>query len=151
MLIRSVAVAAVIAVAIVIGAAFGQAGGTESRKVPSASQTSSKLTIKEAQELVYFALPPATKRLPGLGLEPSKDATRDCLTFDILWSNPGPGSAHVMFYTVDLRTGELWSGIPGVYTHIVTDSIIRRQRDIRKRLGVTEQAYRERMAHPCCQ
>lgn len=60
--------------------------------------------------LVFFALPPATKRLPGLGLEPSKDAPRDSLTFDILWSNPGPGSVHVDFYALDLRTAEIWSG-----------------------------------------
>jgi hypothetical protein len=70
-----------------------------------------RLTTKEAQMLVRASLSGETRRLPGLELVPTPDSKSDecCVTFDVLWRNPDPGSAHVQFVAVDLNSGDVWN------------------------------------------
>ena len=93
------------------------------------------LSIADAKRLVYEALPDQTRSLPGLSLEPGKvESDGRCVTFDVLWSNPGPGSVHVNFYTVDLQNATLWRGV--MPKLVVGPRVARLQRDLRKGLGI---------------
>jgi hypothetical protein len=92
------------------------------------------LTINEAERLARAALTPEAKRLPGLTLE--SNPKRRCVTFDVLWANPGPGSAHSQFFTVDLQTAEVWS--PTVWRRITTPTLRRVQRAVRMRLHISD-------------
>lgn len=97
------------------------------------------LSLAQAKRLVYEGLPAKVRQLPGLSLVPggTKHEGR-CVTFDILWSNPGPGSVHVDFYTVDLQTATLWSGpLPAELE--AGPAVMKMQRSLRKRLGIPEQ------------
>ncbi len=93
------------------------------------------LTIREAEQLARAALRPETKRLPGLSLEPDRNPRR-CVTFDVLWSNPGPGSVHSQFLTVDLQTAEVWS--PTVWRRVTTPALRTAQRSLRTRLHISD-------------
>jgi hypothetical protein len=94
-----------------------------------------RLTIKEAEQLARAALTPEARRLPGLSLEPDKNPRR-CVTFDVLWSNPGPGSVHSQFLSVDLQTAEVWS--PTVWRRLTTPALRTAQRDLRTRLQISD-------------
>jgi hypothetical protein len=108
------------------------------------------LQVKEARRLVYESLSEETKRLPGVGLDPGRVENGRCMTFDVLWANPGIGSAHVAFYTVDLRTGALWTGVTGVLKLVSIPAVTRLQRDLRKSVGISETEYRKAVEkHPC--
>lgn len=113
---------------------------------------SSLLTIVEARRIVNEALPKETKRLPGLTLWLSKEDQAHpprCLTFDILWSNPGPGSVHVGFWSVDRRSGEVW--MPLECRRVTNSALTKLQQEIRKRLGVSNEEWHEALKHnPCC-
>ena len=119
--------AVVAAAAVLPGAVFAQVNPNKTAR--------ELLSVSEARELVYSSLRSATKRLPGLSLEPSKDAPGDCLTFDVLWANPGPGSVHVDFYTVDLRTGNIWSGPNPPCEKVTSQSLRARQSQFVSDLG----------------
>jgi hypothetical protein len=93
------------------------------------------LTMKEAEQLARAALSSETKRLPGLALYADPHPLR-CATFDVLWSNPGPGSVHVEFLTIDLQTAEVWS--PTVWRRVTTPSLRSAQRAIRNRLHISD-------------
>ena len=94
-----------------------------------------RLTIKEAEQLARAALSQDAKRLPGLSLEPDRNPRR-CVTFDVLWSNPGPGSAHSQFLTVDLQTAEVWS--PILWKRVSTPALRTAQRSLRTRLHISD-------------
>ena len=99
-------------------------------------ERSKTLSITDAAGLVREALPTETKRLPGLSLVPGefKHLGR-CVTFDVLWSNPDPGSLHVDFYTVDLQNAVIWSG-PLPAELVFGPELARMQRDLRRKLGM---------------
>jgi hypothetical protein len=92
------------------------------------------LTVREAEQLARAALRPETKRSTGLSLEADRNPRR-CVTFDVLWSNPGPGSVHSQFLTVDLQTAEVWS--PTVWRRITTPALHTAQRSLRTRLHIS--------------
>jgi hypothetical protein len=70
------------------------------------------------------------------------------MPFDLIWANPGPGSVHIEFYTVDLQTGALWSGVDP--TLVATPGLARLQRKLRKRLGIMTIDYERAIkAHVC--
>jgi hypothetical protein len=120
---------------------------------PSALSEMRMISLEEARKLVWLALPQATRKLPGLTLVPDERPAPPCRcrTFDILWSNPGPGSVHSGFYAVDLRTGEVWT--PMLCNRVTNRALKPVQRAIRKRLGVTELEYRQALKPPprdCC-
>jgi hypothetical protein len=110
------------------------------------------VSVKEARELVKMALPEKTKKLPGFTLwltQEDEAHPPKCLTFDVLWSNPGPGSVHVGFWSVDMQTGDVWN--PMLCEKINNPSLRAAQQTIRKRLGITEDIYRDAITHnPCC-
>ena len=116
------------------------------------SEKSGTVTVQEARLLVRAALSAQTKQLPGLTLwiSPEDEAKPPkCLTFDVLWSNPGPGSVHVGFWSVDMRTGEVWE--PVLCKRVTNASLKRLQQSFRKRHGVTEAEYRDALTRgPCC-
>jgi hypothetical protein len=114
----------------------------------AAAQRNTYITVAEARSLVYDALSKRTKQLPGLSIVANKEAKGRCLTFDVLWANPGPGSAHVDFYTVDLQTGAIWSGI--LCDPVVARRVARMQRELRKHAGITEAAFREAVERNVC-
>jgi len=108
------------------------------------------LQVPAARRLVFAALSKQTKRLPGLGVVPGPIEKGRCVTFDVLWANPGVGSAHVAFYTVDLRTGAVWTGVTGVLSLVSSPPLTHLQRDFWKSAGISELEYREAVEkHPC--
>jgi hypothetical protein len=107
------------------------------------------LSVQDAQALVIAGAPRAARHLPGLYADGGRVVEKGrCMPFDLIWANPGPGSAHIEFYTVDLQTGALWSGInPKLVT---TPRLGRLQRKLRKRLGIKTVDYRRAVkAHVC--
>lgn len=113
-----------------------------------AQQKPRMLSVADARHLVYEALSKGERKLPGLYIAPESDAKGRALAFEVLWANPGPGSVHVDFYTVDLHTGALWRGT--VCEPVVTSRVVRIQHDLRKRLGITEKAYQEALEQNLC-
>jgi hypothetical protein len=111
---------------------------------------SATLSVAEARQLVEKALPAETKRLPGLDLEADEKAAHvaQCWTFDVLWANPGEGSAHVTFYAVDRRTGDVW--VPTSCTRVTGHAVVRAGEAVRKRLGVRSRELLESRARPAC-
>jgi hypothetical protein len=107
------------------------------------------LTVEDARGLVMAGLPKQTRRLPGLYFEGGKVIEKArCAPFNVLWANRGPGSVHVDLYTVDLQTGALWRGVPIV--PVTTPGVVRTQRSLRKRLGITEREYQEAIEGDVC-
>lgn len=99
--------------------------------------TRKTIPISDARGIVYVALSKKTRQLPGVSVVPGKaeDGGR-CITFDVLWSNSGPGSAHIEFYTVDLQTAALWRG-PRPPTEVEDGPrVVKRQLHLRRQLGL---------------
>ena len=101
----------------------------------SAAAGQRQLKVEEVEHLARAALSAETKRLPGLSLERQKQLPRRAVIFDVLWSNPGPGSVHVQFLLVDLDTAEVWE--PTVCRRVITSSLLAEQRLLRKRLKIS--------------
>jgi hypothetical protein len=108
------------------------------------------LSVDEARKLVETALPDETKRLPGLDIEADTKANvPQCWRFDVLWSNQGEGSAHVAFYAVDRRTGDVW--IPTSCTRVTSRAVAHAAQVVRKRLGISKlELVESRAQTPCC-
>jgi hypothetical protein len=98
--------------------------------------------------LVYEALSKETRQLPGLDLAADKIKDRRCLTFEVLWANPGPGSVHVDFYTVDLKTVALWRGV--ICRPVKDPKVERLRRELRRRLGLGSDVSDRDGSSPCC-
>ena len=114
-----------------------------------AEQKPRMLEARDARRLVWEALPQQAKRLPGIDIVPGhRSGPEPRLTFDVVWANPGPGSFHVDFYTVDLRTGALWRGV--LCEPVATPRVARIQQELRKRLGITESEYRKALDRNLC-
>lgn len=112
---------------------------------PGSAETKA-ISTKQARELAYLALPQKTKKLPGLTLL-ADHAPRGCVTFDVLWSNPGAGSVHVMFYCVNLHTAEVWDED----CQVITSEVLRHaQEKLRKRLGLPGREELGADATPAC-
>jgi len=108
------------------------------------------IRTSDATHLVREALPQQAKRLPGLSIASGPLERGRCITFEVLWDNPGIGSAHVNFYTVDLRTAVLWSGVVGTLRLVVTPAVTRMQRDLRRSLGISDKEYRQSVQEMPC-
>lgn len=106
-------------------------------EVSNSQERRSTLSVNDAQTLVYDALPTKTKRLPGLTLAAGTiESGGRCVTFDVLWRNPGPGSTHVNFYTVDLQTAAIWSGPRPPARLESGPRVARRQHILRQKIGL---------------
>jgi hypothetical protein len=126
-------------------------GGVQ-RKEQTSSPNSSLISVKESRNLVRLALPEKIKHLPGFTLwlsDEDKINPPRCLVFDVLWSNPGPGSVHVGFWAVDRRTGEVWSIIR--CRRVSNAKLSVAQQLIRKRVGVGDLEHQDALQkNPCC-
>lgn len=120
------------------------------RLCPPANADPALMPLAEAKRLVYAALTKETRSLPGLSADLGNPKNGDgrCVTFDIIWANPEPGSVHVDFYTIDRRTGEVWRTM--VCERVSNKTLQVQQRDVRRRLGVTEKERREAAEMPSC-
>lgn len=116
----------------------------------AADPKSRTLQIPDSRRLVYASLSDSTKRLPGLDVVPGRIDNGRCVTFDVLWNNPGVGSAHVAFYTVDIKTAAVWTGVTGVLSSVSNPRVARLQMDFRRRLKISDRDYRSAVEkHPC--
>jgi hypothetical protein len=114
----------------------------------STQSTRRLLTTQEAKDFAVLALPKGTVDLPGFSLEASPSNTT-CISFDGLWNNP-KGSAHIDFWLVNRRTGDVWRGVDPVCRRVVSAELSSAQKQIREQLGVSaaeENAERNRV---CC-
>jgi len=117
---------------------------------PLHANGNSRLTDSDVKALAFAALPSETAKLPGLTLEVGKrKASSKCAVVDVLWNNTGQGSPHVLFYSVDLRTGVVWT--PMSCERVNNGGLEKLQLGVRKRLHVTEEEYGESINRaPCC-
>ena len=107
------------------------------------------LTVEEAKDLCYTALPAKTKRLPGLYLDTRVDDPKypGCAIFNIVWSTPTPGNGHVDFYYVDRRTANVWRGLG--CERVDAQALMLKQKRLRKQLGIGSETQKH-AANPCC-
>jgi len=108
------------------------------------------LDVSKARPLVLAALPEETLRLPGLAVVPGPVKKERCVILDVMWANPGVGSAHVNFYTVDRRTGAIWRGVTGIRSLVSNPALRVLQKDIRKGLGTPEDEYQKAVKEHRC-
>jgi hypothetical protein len=95
---------------------------------------------------------PKWRRLRGFELdrEPDHRYAGRYVVYEALWNPPMPGSAHVGFYVIDPRTGDMWDGVSecGV---IASPEIRRLQRRFRNQLGLSSAEYsRIKRRGPMC-
>jgi len=120
------------------------------RPFVSAASDSKLLDVSQTRTLVIAALPETVKRLPGLDVAPGPVEKDRCVTLEVLWANPGVGSAHVDFYTVDLHTGAIWRGVTGLLSLISSPSLRTTQRKLWKVTGACEADYQDAVKkHQC--
>ena len=113
------------------------------------AQEAKMLSAGDARALVNAGLPAKAKRLPGIYAEGGKVVEKGrCMPFDVLWANPGPGSVHFDFYTVDLKTGALWRGI--YLKPVTTPILVRMQRTLQRKMGVTEAEFQNAVEENVC-
>ena len=107
------------------------------------------VTEKEAKALLNAALPSYAHRLPGLGFEPCNDSGRFC-NITVTWAAPAKSSVVVGNYAVDLSTGDVWSAVVSC-SELNTPNLRRLQRQVHRRLGLTQSEYRRIKSHgPLC-
>jgi len=115
--------------------------------VAFASETSARNTqevsMKEARALVLASLDSGTRRLPGLHID--GEGVRDSAypafyTFAVMWDGTPGGSVMVGFFDVDPRTADVFEGTG--CGERKSRSLEKLQRQIRRRIGVTESDYR---------
>jgi hypothetical protein len=107
------------------------------------------ITLKEARQLIYLALPKETLKLPHLSVDSYESRyIKDFFFFEVTWENPQPGSVVIGHYAVDRETAEVWNSIS--CKRISTSSLRERQSSIRKRLGLSgEEYHRLLLRSPC--
>lgn len=106
------------------------------------------LTQQEAKDLAVSALPKGTTSLPGFSLEASPGNTA-CISFDGLRDNP-TGSAHIDFWYVNRRTGDVWRGVDPVCYRVVSAALSSAQKRIREQLGVSAAEEKTERNRVCC-
>jgi hypothetical protein len=110
------------------------------------SAAARKLTVDEARELASEALEPRQAKLPGLTFQPYDDKNfPDYISFEVLWDNPVPdGSIVVVDLAVDPQTGDVFKRGGCSAT---SPELVKLQKAMRKRIGLSEQEYRK-LRHP---
>jgi hypothetical protein len=96
----------------------------------------------EAAEILSKALEQDGRtKLPGYTVEPAsrKADFPDFYFFQPLHYDPG-GVAVIGYFAVDERTGDVWDGV--VCRKLNSRQLRSLQKDVRKRIGLTDQAYR---------
>ena len=105
-----------------------------------------KLTVDEARELASQALEPRQAKLPGLTFQPYDDKSfPDYFSFEVLWDNPVPdGPTVVIDLSVDPQTGDVFKRGGCIAS---SPALIKLQKTMRKRIGLSEQEYKS-LRHP---
>ncbi len=94
---------------------------------------------KEATDLVFAYLRSVGCTAGSCVLEPYHDVVgSDFYGFQGLGSTPNTGF-NLGYFEVDPRTADLWSGV--VCQRYETPSVVRLQKVIRKRIGLTDEEY----------
>jgi hypothetical protein len=109
-----------------------------------------EITLEEAHDLVTALMEEhANTKLPGFSLEKYADPLPDFIGFQAVSDNPS-GSFNLGFYAVDRRTGDVWNGV--ICKRVKSASLMRLQKRIRIRIGLTESDYRKaRRPGPMCE
>ena len=114
------------------------------------SQQSKDISLSDAERLALKALTPSQKKLPGIEVYNSSIADH-CVVFEAIFNNPQPGSVHVDFLLVDLRTGEVWHGPNPPCELVSSPSLKGMQKKLRTKYKISEaDAERARREEPCC-
>jgi hypothetical protein len=110
-----------------------------------------KLTLNEVRQLARTALTERARRLPGLDLEDHKSPNFPDFYFLIVtWGPPrSEQGGTVEQLAVDATTGDVWSGV--VCREMRSPALLKLQKSIRNRIGLTERNYRRlRKKGPMC-
>lgn len=98
------------------------------------------VSANDAKVLIYASLPPAVKRLPGIGIEPGQ-VRGHFDYFTVTWAQPGSGSVVAGNYAVDLQTGDVFSSVIEC-DELKTPVLRQLQRKMRTQLGLSLRQYR---------
>lgn len=108
------------------------------------------VTRQEAERLAYEVFDSwGSTKLPKFGLEISpKSIYSGFYTVEATWENPNPGSGIIGHVVVDQRTGDVWD--PFSCKFYDSSSLQRLQRQIRKKIGLSEKEYSKLKKAPPC-
>jgi len=98
--------------------------------------------VAEARQLVLASLDSMSRRAPGLTVKGgARDSSfPDYYNFAVMWDGTGSASVMVGFFDVDPSTGDVFEGTGcGERTTPLLRAL---QRKIRRRLGLSDNAYR---------
>lgn len=114
----------------------------------SASAIQPKLTLPEARRLAVSAMPKEARNR-GVTIELDREQSGCAIyhAYVISGSEPEFNTATLGWWSVDLRTGEVWNELGS--ERITGDKISRMQRKIRKRLAVSSSEVSASIASPC--
>lgn len=103
------------------------------------------VSLEEANDLVTTLLKGrGTTKAPGFQLVPYDDTQYypEFQFFQAILANPNPtGSFNLGHHAVDRKTGDVWDAV--ICDHLTSRSLAKLQIAIRKRIGLTEEAYRQ--------
>jgi hypothetical protein len=109
------------------------------------------LSAQEARELALEALEPGARRLPGLDFEIYEDTrVPNYFLVSVTWGEPrSEKGGSVQHLAIDKVTADVWSGV--VCEEKTSKSLRKLQREMRRRLGVTDADYKkQRRSGPMC-
>jgi hypothetical protein len=112
-----------------------------------------RITESEARELAMKALPEEMIKNPaGLVLNSYKNSYfPDAYYFEALWAHPTPVMSSIVagHYAVDSETAEVWKS--NICERITSRALQQLQKELRKRIGLSEEEYRKLIKkHPPC-
>jgi hypothetical protein len=111
-----------------------------------------RIALNEAREIAHESLTAQQKRLPRVELvvETKNPDTAKCVVFEAVFDNPD-GSVHVAFLTVDMRSGEVWSGPNPPCERVSSPSLETIQKASRARHHISaDDARLAQRGRPCC-
>jgi len=107
-----------------------------------------RLTESEAQRLVLAAMPNEEAKSPSVTTELDHEHAGCALYHEYTLGGSAPyfNTATLGWWSVDLRTGEVWNENS---KRITNSRLVRMQREIRRRLGVLDGEVSAAIANPC--
>jgi len=116
--------------------------------LPTGAADQPKLTSAEARKLAIAAMPNAAKK-SGVTIELDRGQS-NCAVFHAyrdVGEPPFMRAATVGWWSVDLRTGEVWDEVNS--KRVTTQQIETIQGTVRKRLGITDEEVSVAISKPC--
>jgi hypothetical protein len=116
------------------------------------TDTTRKITLKQAKALIMAALTPKERRAPGVTIDIPVNNSNDILSyvssshprfliFQVLWAAT-KGSDLIGWYSVDIYTGDVFSGV-AICAEYYSKKLAALQKKIRRSLYLTDAQYRE--------